>query len=159
MPINARGRSTKQGRRPPFQHVEWSLPLKKSIKVTRDTSYPMPPRTHRSPTDRWQLTHQSTWFHLRQLWHIYLFIFTIGTELEQDGGFCLVLSLCFLTHTWSPSTSSCKNPQSGNHTNTTGVQATLHVPLNLKISFRISWLYSTKNRDKAGRQFSFLLVL
>ena len=45
MPINARGRSTKQGSRPPFRHVEWSPPLKKSIKVTQDTSYPMPPRT------------------------------------------------------------------------------------------------------------------
>ena len=40
MPISARGRSTKQGSGPPFQHVEWSPPLKKSIKVMQDTSYP-----------------------------------------------------------------------------------------------------------------------
>ena len=40
MPISASGRSTKQGSRPPFWHVEWSPPLKKSIKVTQDMSHP-----------------------------------------------------------------------------------------------------------------------
>ena len=77
MPISTRGRSTKQGSGPPFRHVEWSPPLKKSIKVTRDTSYPMPPWMHRLPTDRWRLTHQSTRFPLtaavtyicRHCWH------------------------------------------------------------------------------------------
>ena len=32
MPIGARGRSTKQGSRPPFWYVEWSLPLKEKYK-------------------------------------------------------------------------------------------------------------------------------
>ena len=32
MPINARVRSTKQGCRPPFRHVEWSPPLKEKYK-------------------------------------------------------------------------------------------------------------------------------
>ena len=57
MPISARGRSTKQGSGPPFRHVEWSLPLKKSIKVTRDTSYPIPPRTHAQVTNRLLAAH------------------------------------------------------------------------------------------------------
>ena len=63
-------RSAKQGSGPPFPHVEWSPPLKKSITVTQDTSYPMPPRMRRSPTHRCRPTRQSTRFHLRQLWHI-----------------------------------------------------------------------------------------
>ena len=32
MPINARGRSTKQGSRHPLGHVEWSLPLTEKYK-------------------------------------------------------------------------------------------------------------------------------
>ena len=36
MPISTRGRSTKQGSRPPFWHIEWSPPLKKNIKVTEE---------------------------------------------------------------------------------------------------------------------------
>ena len=70
VPISARGRSTKQSSRPPFRHVEWSPPIKKSIKVMRDTSYPTPLWMHRLPTGHWQLTCQSTRFHLQQLWHL-----------------------------------------------------------------------------------------
>ena len=40
MPISARGRSTKQGSRPPFRHVEWSLPLK--IKYKGHTRHEIP---------------------------------------------------------------------------------------------------------------------